>query len=606
MQRTLVFKQIPWIGGLNTSLDKSMIPPNQLITADNVVFDTRGTRKKRDGINQNWDNVVSGTKNIVGICDFWYGATTRNQLEVSVWSDGSIYSYNSGTATKLTDIGTAWTGTITQVSFATYANRCFIAVNGSGNYVKYWDGTNSVQELPNSMLLTSISRASTGTTRTIIFNQGFPNAVGSKVVIALCPNQNYNGTFTVATVTTTSVANDTITYTATATLAETTTADTTIVAGNQAPQMSMLREHQGRLFANDKSNPDLINYCQTFDWTQWQGVGDSGGYPIGQGDGDPVGITAIFPTFKGTLFVAKKTKLYRLDGYSPDEYYINKISDGIGCVAHSAVCAIDQDDVYFVSDKGVHSLQATEVYGDFSSTYVSVDIQKTFNEGFNRSRLPYVWAAYIANINSVAFTFSSSSSNFNDALYLYNIPIKAWYEWPGLASQCITVANDPDQRRFYIGSNTNRIYKTFNGTNYDLNEAGTEVGIQFQVTTGQIYLDGDPYTMKALKRFILFYAPEGTNALTASVTVDNHALNPENSLSFSFTNSNGLLGSTFILGTTVLGYTAILGPYSISIDGVGHGCKIDITQIGINEALEIQGFAIEWEPAGTISEVFQN
>ncbi len=153
------------------------------------------------------------------------------------------------------------------------------------------------------------------------------------------------------------------------------------------PDFSICRSHLGRIWTNDKNNPDRLHYCTTADPTQWQGVGDSGALDIGLGDGDPIGITAIFSTFKGALFVAKKTKLYKVSGFTPDTFEIELVSAGIGCISHNSITQVDQDDMVFCSERGFHSLAATANYGDFASTFISKDIQKQFNENFVKARL---------------------------------------------------------------------------------------------------------------------------------------------------------------------------------------------------------------------------
>jgi hypothetical protein len=526
--RTTLFQQFPWVGGLNTSIDESLIPPNQLTVADNVIFDTRGSRKKRDGVRFNWDTGTNSSHTIIGLHDYWFGATTRVQKLVGVSSNGTIYSYTGGTRSTLTDSGTAYSGTLTTCSVITFNNKAIIAVDGGSNVLKYWDGSGNIQDLP-----------------------GTP------------------------------------------------------------PKASILREHIGRIWCNDKENPDRLHYSPVADHTKWLGAGDSGAIDIGVGDGDPEGITAIFPSFKGDLFVAKRTKLYRITGYAPELMQIQLISSGVGCVSHNSIAQIDQDDCMWVSDKGVHSLAATANYGDFTSNYVSIDIQKTFNDDFDRSRLKYCWGAYLPTINSVAFTFTEESglnrvnttNTINNAVYLYNIPLKAWYRWPDVSCQSLVVANDSDKKRFYFGTHTTRVSKSFNGTNYDIDSAGTHTAIRFRIVTGLIFPDSNPYTIKGLKRFVIYYKPRGSHTVSVNVKVDNLSLDPANSLNFSETSSSDLLGSTFILGTSILGYDVSLGPYTRHIDGFGRGCKITIEQNGIDEEVEIQGFALEFEAAGTNSEV---
>lgn len=522
--RTSIFKVMPWDGGVNSSLDPSMIPPNQVILGDNYYVGTRTAKAQRDGINHNWDNGVTGSTVVVATHDFWFGTTVRSQMKVAVHSDGKVYSYtNNGVRTQLTDTGTAWTGTLTSASLLTFGNKVFIAVSGAANVMKYWDGAGNLVDVP-----------------------GTP------------------------------------------------------------PKASILREHLGRIWCNDKSNPDMVYYSPTGDYTQWMGLGDSGGFPIGEGDGDPIGINGISPTFKATLFVGKLTKLYKVSGYAPEEFFVEKISDGIGFVSHNAIAPIDQDDLYFVSEKGVHSMNAVQAYGDFASTYVSVDIQKTFNDSFNKGRLQNVWASYNPQINEVAFTFSSAGVSHSDQFWLYHIPKKNWHRWPGLSCESLVLANDSDKKRWYIGTNVGRVSKTFNGSNYDVDNTGANQSVPYHLTTGNIYVDGDAYSLKAFKSFTLFYKPSGSHTITANFTVDNYAVSSENSLSFAEVNSTALVGSTFITGSSVVGSEVVLAPYTRHIDGIGRGCKIDLTQSSSNGSVEIQGFAIEWEPAGHSTEVILN
>ena len=368
--------------------------------------------------------------------------------------------------------------------------------------------------------------------------------------------------------------------------------------GGTPPVASICREHLGRLWTNDKTNLDRLHYSTTANAEQWNGSGDSGALDIGVGDGDPDGITAIFPTFKGILFVAKRTKLYKVVGYTPEEFQVILVSSGIGCPSHNSIALIDQDDMFFVSERGVHSIAATDTYGDFQATYLSSPIQKDFNDRATKSRLKYVWGAYASNINSyaIALTDDNYSATENKAIWLYNIPLKSWYYWPNISCQSLITASDSDQKRFYIGSNVTRVYKTLTGLRYDQNTSGTDTSIPMRVKTGMIYPDGNPYTMKAFRKFCLFYKPRGTHTITVSLKVDNHAAQ---SLSFSDTSGADTLGVSFTLGTSTLGSQSVPGAYTFPIEGYGRGIQITITQTGVlsQADVDIQGFAIEWEPA---------
>lgn len=515
--RTTLFQQFPWIGGVNTALDESTIPSNQLTVARQCVFGTRGSRKKRDGINFDYDDASSGSDKIIGGFDFWFG-TPRVQRKVAVTSDKDFYSYTAAARSADLFAGTAWGTAVTVASFETLNDLCIVAVDGSNNVMKKWAGSGNIADL-----------------------------------------------------------------------------------GGTPPKASICRVHLGRLWTNDKDNPDRLHYSTTSNPEEWKGTGDSGALDIGVGDGDPEGITAIFPTFKGDLFVAKKTKLYRVMGFAPEEFEVKLVSNGIGCESHNSVTTIDQDDIVFVSSRGVHSLSATANYGDFSGAFLSADIQTTFNENFLRSRLKYCKAAYLPEINSIAFAVTESAygSSANNSIWLYNMPLKSWYNWPNLSCESLFLVSDSDQRRFYLGTSTTRLAKTFNGTNYDVSEAGANIAIQFGISTGIIYVDDNPFTIKGFKRFVVYYRPVGSSTITASIKIDNFSTQ---NFAFTTTSSTDLLGTTFILGSSLLGSASVMLPFQTQVDGYGRGIKVIITQSGTDQEIEIQGFGIEYEIAGTQQE----
>lgn len=619
--RTSLFSQLPWVGGVNTSLDESMIPPNQLTKADNVQFDTRGSKKKREGIKYNWDNVAASNESIYGLHEFWFGTDTKLRRFVSVNTAREIKRYlPSGSSLVINQTGRPWEGVTDQISMLTFNNRLVLAVNENDNLVKVWDGddTNPAEDLKNlyGQMILGSGRASSGTTRTLVLNSTFKGLVGDFIVVSNAAGANaafYNGTYEVTSLATTNVTNDTITYEGAASLNESATTDATLTVDGTAPQASILRDHLGRIWTNDKLNKDRIHYSSPFNHLEWLGFGDSGALDIGVGDGDPEGIVAIFPTFKGDLFVAKKTKLYRIKGYSAETFSIELVSSGIGCVSHNAVALVDQDDLFFISEKGIHSMNAVNSFGDFSSKFASADIQKTFISSFPKSRLKYAKAAYNPEINSVAFAFSDgnlsdrnrTTLNINNSIWLYNVSIGngAWYRWPDIPCQALIVANDPDKKRFYIGTDTNRIIKGMTKRAYDQDYDGEKFEIKMVVHTGQILIDNQLYTLKGMKRFHLQYKPFSQHEIRVNVRVDNKPLASANQIVFNEDLMGDLLGETFVLGESALGSEQKLGNYTRMIDGYGKSFKVELEFGGVNKKAEIQGFSLEFEPAGTKPEV---
>lgn len=82
-----------------------------------------------------------------------------------------------------------------------------------------------------STLPTTLTRASSGLTKTLVFTGGLPNSaqVGSRINIARPGDPSYAGDAYIATISTTNVANDTVTYTGRGVLNESATSDTGLV-----------------------------------------------------------------------------------------------------------------------------------------------------------------------------------------------------------------------------------------------------------------------------------------------------------------------------------------------------------------------------------------
>jgi hypothetical protein len=688
------FNVVPWTGGLVTSIDESLIQPNQLTRADNVVFSTQGTRLKRDGINSDWDDLAiasvnrssSGVNRTITTTGYYW--KVGDQLTVSGAGNAN---YNTGTATAT-------------VSAVDSTVKSTVTISNASPGVVTWTGHTLVDDDP--VILTTTGSLPTGLTAGRVYF--VTNAATDTFEVALTPGGASINTSSAGSGTHTArkALENIITYTfnGAASLAEGSTADIgmtitlatriialydfwygetsaktqrlmalsstgslyeinttsgartllydggtpyTIPAGGiqrgslvafnnrliiavegtsnvmkhyfpedlggsgvvedvintanfaDTPKASFLQVHLNRIWANDNENPDRLHYCESGVYNVWQGAGDSGALDIGIGDGDPEGLTAIFPPFKGVLIAAKRTKLYKIGGQFPETFTIDRMASSLGCVAHQAVAAVDQDDVLFVSDKGVHSSVATDQFGDLKQSYISRDIQTSIVEDWSRSRQKYIQAAYLPQLNSVAFAVAEGSQTSQQNLWLYNVALQQWYRWPSVNATAITTANDVDKQRFYFGRNDGRVAQSLTGDNFDVSPSGSNSAILMTIATGLIYPDGNMLNQKAFKRLALVYKPQGSYTLTANFKIDNFSAQP---VVYNSTSGNDLLGSTFVLGSSTLGLGQITAAFTQPIDGYGKVFKLTIQQSGVNEFGEILGFVVFYETTEPVYE----
>ena len=677
---------MPWKGGLVTSRDEALLDPSQLTLADNIALSYSDEKRRREGINYNWDDAefvvthrssagsvrtltgtfantgivagdvisvdgceiaayntdaaevtsINGTtlvydagssltestttetaiywaNKVIGGIDYWFGSEdAKAQFIVSVLDNGMVFYTAGGNRERLTDTGTAWEGPLTEANLEVHQNKVIIAVSGLNNVVKYWDGdpATTLTNLPSNFyavagstftIVSSVSRQSAGTTRTLIVNALLTTSdldVGDTFIVTGGPAA-YKGVHVVAS-RTAGVNQTTYTWTGSSSLTEGPVADTTMNIGTDAPLASFVREHAGAIWCNDKTRLDRIHYsgADLFSWGGRDGL--SGATDIGDGDGDPAGISGIAPTFKGVLFVGKRTKLYRIDipGGDFDAMTITKVSNGIGFLSHQGVVAVEQDDILFVSDRGIHSMAATDAYGDFTAAFISADIQKTFVEVFTAGRRRYIKSAYLPEINSALFAVSEDGSATNNMIYLYNIQSKAWYRWPNVEAEALISAQDVDRRRVYLGTYRGRLAQTQTSFNRDVFFNEEVIHIRNRVATGLIYPEGRPDSIKAFKSIRLIFKSAGSYTITCKVKIDNFS---EQALSF-VSNETAIPLGTMVLGSDVLGGSYVTAPHSLPIDGHGRGIKLTFEQNDLNTSLALQGFIIEYWSGDTFQE----
>lgn len=354
------------------------------------------------------------------------------------------------------------------------------------------------------------------------------------------------------------------------------------------PDGFCISQFAGRVWMNDKTNLDFIHFSAPQNPFTWLGFGDSGGFYVGMSDGDPEGITSIFPAFKGRLLVTKRRRLYQIQGNYPEDFNPIEMSSGLGSTSPMAVAAIDLDDLYYMSERGIHSVSSTDQYGDFAGAFLSSKFQPTFNS-FERTRFKYSQAVYNPAINSVAFSVTETGESKNSALYLLNVERKEWYVWPDIDVQAMCLREESDGiPKIYFGRSDGRIVQTQSD---NLADYGMDA-IIYRIKSGTIYPAGDAQTVVGFKKLVMWYRPRGSFTFTVKVKIDNFATQ---SLSFSQTATGAKLGVDFILGQSVLAFANEFAPFTKTIDGFGRGCTIQVEQTGTEEEVEIWGFGLEVE-----------
>lgn len=144
------------------------------------------------------------------------------------------------------------------------------------------------------------------------------------------------------------------------------------------PDGSIVAAHAGRLWVVDRNEPSKLNFSAAFEPDGW---GDGAGWLyVNPGDGNS--ISALVPSYGGEMIVFKDGPsggaTYRLQGLTPDPQFggfsVTPLSETIGAISQRSTCLIGDNDIYFGSRRGLHSLRRTFEHGDLESAFIDNEV----------------------------------------------------------------------------------------------------------------------------------------------------------------------------------------------------------------------------------------
>jgi hypothetical protein len=377
------------------------------------------------------------------------------------------------------------------------------------------------------------------------------------------------------------------------------------------PPGYIFRQHVNRLFsAGNAASPDRLSYSNT---ELPFAYGTAGGFiDILPGDGDPEGITAIFPPVNSNeLYVAKRSSIFKIDTSSldPNEWSVIPVSRGIGCVQHNSAQAVDQGDVIFASDRGIHSLQQViSQTAVITGKFISAPIQPDFDAASNKKLISAIWAP---DLNSYLFNIQRAGQSFCENVYGYNVQRGAWYQWTSVPANFLFKRLNTTTQTFEYyaagdssSSNNRGFINKLQQTNlWDFSSAtGNIVTL---ISTGLLYAEGNYLQERNFVNIILLARSRDNSPIQVSYSID-EVTNGAGMIQQRIIGSNVLGSSSYLLGTTfVLGAPSGAKPLFLHTNGVGNAIKVKIRHDTIGKDLELFGLAVELDPAEESQNAFR-
>lgn len=342
------------------------------------------------------------------------------------------------------------------------------------------------------------------------------------------------------------------------------------------------------LWMPDISLPGRLVKSATGDPTDFLG-GDAAEVDLDLNDGDPDGITAIFPPFFGSIYVAKRLSVFRVslqwlaDGstvLSP-----TKISDGVGCISHNGVVAVEQN-IFFPSDYGWHTFQSTNKLSAIDTELLSVDIQPLWTSDTNFKRSKYIRAHYDRTLNSILCMFPAASYNYPTDIWGFSLVAKKWYRWQEFehSSMWNYIEKDTKRLRTMVGSNGGRIGYLDEQETADY---GKRFGCSLQ--SGLICPSGAPDDQFAFNHIAPLFVPQAGGSFTVTYKIDGRTIETK-TFSMRDTSLGDELGIDFITGQSVLGGIPQIKFVKTRIKGYGMIYQVFIEyDPSLNETSVVEG-----------------
>lgn len=369
-----------------------------------------------------------------------------------------------------------------------------------------------------------------------------------------------------------------------------TDASTSALAGSP-PNFAFCVPHRGRLWAAGvASNPSRLYYSALDNAADWVGAG-SGSIDLDINDGDE--ITGL-ASHKQRLWIFKgpnRGSVHYITGSSPtgsDAFSRVPFSRGVPCSAHQSIVSY-QNDLAWVSARGVHSLQATDAYGDMADGFLSFPVKDLFLTDLAPSGMAFCQGVNHSRLGVLLWTVRQSGQANNTWVLAYDYRTQpgrfSLLDAYSAASLAVMIHNY--QPRLFSGG--------YNG--YCLRHDEVNRAMAGSAYTAKVRLPflhySNPDLMKQTAWLRVGMVPRGADPITVTWTNDQDS---SQSATISQVAGDTLDGS-FILGTSLLaggqyqqGRLLIPGSYAVQ--------QLEFTQATANGDMEIHELSVKLEPVG--------
>lgn len=365
------------------------------------------------------------------------------------------------------------------------------------------------------------------------------------------------------------------------------------------PRFSFSIKHQGKQWASGNwAVPYRLYYSVTGNPEDWAGTG-SGSIDIDPGDGDRiVGIAS----YKNDLWVFKgpnKLSIHRITGATPSTFARTTFIEGLSAANQHCIFPFG-DDLGIISPRGtIHSLKATDAYGDYNQSYMNYPILGWCRDNMNQGRHAY-WQAMsdpLRGYTIITFPLAGYQNNNRCLMMDWRFmaqgePYPRWALWNFGSFASLGYTIDTNNRpRIFAGGYDGYVYRLDQS-----NRSHNSTSINYTVKTPFLTY-GSEYHTKSLSDASVGYAARSSSTVTFGWTADSAA---EQTLTF--TQSGGTPLDTFLLDTDTLGGARFTQQFLQELHGDFRSVQYRLNENTDNSDFEVHNIGVALTPTGYSTE----
>jgi hypothetical protein len=363
------------------------------------------------------------------------------------------------------------------------------------------------------------------------------------------------------------------------------------MAGSPPATGQVIVMHGNRAFMTARAVPSRLYWSALNNTVSWTGTTDAGFMDVEPNDNS---ILIDLVSSIQELAILKGRRPYRLQGIGPltgytvADHLVPTVGSVGGISSQGAVFALN--DVFYVSELGLHQLTQTQQFGDLKEAFLSDRIEPYFrldtDVSLSINQLNWSVLAYDSQANNLYVCVDSNNDGANDTTLCYDMVLKAWTVWPSTPFASLFTVRHPTTgaREVWAGG--------YDGFVYSLTRSSGSTEPISGVASFITDL-GEPGVQKSL-RYGFFYFTTESGSVTAHITTTfDFGATGGQVYDVNLSTNPPIWGGSFVWGTSVWGAGGEVSLIKrVDLSGLGEVVEISVSNLEPAESFTLLGFEL--------------